>query len=271
MENLKFWILSVLLVFIAFLLALTQVYGNPVSDVQVYTIQRGDTLSLIAQKFFNDPTKWQLLWKCNPKIQDPHLIYEGQKIYLCIKPKTKTKGEIKQELVGVMFKVRGLAHIDEDRLEHDILNTIEEFQSSDSTYFKRQLLTNLSELYIKKEFYELTNAIISATQLSTWQDLPYLLAAIAWQESHFLNRRGLRNERSCFQIMPMHLRNDSFADQVENYPFVASTFVYAFLAENIPDGNWEPSLKKLLIKYNGTEVYADAVIRKFNLLKTGGI
>lgn len=49
-----------------------------------YTIQKGDTLWGLSQKFFNSPFLWPDLWEANNDlpIHNPHLIYPGQKIRL---------------------------------------------------------------------------------------------------------------------------------------------------------------------------------------------
>ncbi|MBI3753223.1 MAG: LysM peptidoglycan-binding domain-containing protein [Deltaproteobacteria bacterium] len=47
-----------------------------------YTVREGDTLWDISNSFLKDPFKWQNLWKENPSIINPHLIYPGNKIRL---------------------------------------------------------------------------------------------------------------------------------------------------------------------------------------------
>jgi len=48
--------------------------GQPGLKTEDYTIQHGDSLSKIAQKYATD---WQTLAKANPSIENPNLIYSG--------------------------------------------------------------------------------------------------------------------------------------------------------------------------------------------------
>jgi len=52
--------------------------GHP----QSYTVARGDTLWDISGKFLRAPWQWPQLWKVNPQIENPNLIYPGDVLSL---------------------------------------------------------------------------------------------------------------------------------------------------------------------------------------------
>jgi len=59
-----------------------QVAAKPIStSVEFYTVEKGDSLSKIAQKTYGDSSKFNYLFEANREvIKDPNLIYPGQKL-----------------------------------------------------------------------------------------------------------------------------------------------------------------------------------------------
>jgi hypothetical protein len=67
----------------AFLLA-QPVYSDVIrtDSPQQYTVVKGDTLWDISARFLEDPWLWPQIWKKNPQVQNPNLIYPGDIIRL---------------------------------------------------------------------------------------------------------------------------------------------------------------------------------------------
>ncbi len=54
--------------------------ASPEQEVSEYTIKQGDTLWDISSRLFRDPFLWPFIWKANPSITNPDLIYPGNKL-----------------------------------------------------------------------------------------------------------------------------------------------------------------------------------------------
>lgn len=47
-----------------------------------YEVKRGDSLWSIASHYLDDPWMWPQLWQANPQVDNPHLLYPGDILYL---------------------------------------------------------------------------------------------------------------------------------------------------------------------------------------------
>lgn len=62
--------------------AVVNVKPNGAGDISEYTVVNHDTLWGISERFLKNPFKWPAVWKQNPHIKNPDLIYPGDKVRL---------------------------------------------------------------------------------------------------------------------------------------------------------------------------------------------
>jgi len=69
-----------------------------------YTVQKGDTLWDLSERFFDTPDLWPELWQRNRELPNPHLIYPGQvlRLFETTEEKSLKPGEAVSEKVAVV-------------------------------------------------------------------------------------------------------------------------------------------------------------------------
>ena len=69
-----------LLSFLFFSLLIPLFVNAQMQKYEDYTVRKGDTLWDISKKELKDSFLWPKVWKENPDVKNPDLIYPGQKI-----------------------------------------------------------------------------------------------------------------------------------------------------------------------------------------------
>ena len=69
------------LIAISFIVRAEDIQVNP-NHPDSYVVQKGDTLWDISARFLVEPWRWPEIWKVNPQIHNPHLIYPGDVVRL---------------------------------------------------------------------------------------------------------------------------------------------------------------------------------------------
>jgi hypothetical protein len=167
----------------------------------VYIVEPGDTLSLIAERY---KATWQELWELNPQIVDPNLIYPGQRLTIPTmykEPEPITKGELTERIAKFMFKKAMIPYDDEDVIEFRLNNqkyTLGRAGLNDLALQRQVAIAYITETR-RWEIWQLTKAIVDKART---EEEMFFLIGLAWQESHFVNRRGSHREVSFFQFLP---------------------------------------------------------------------
>lgn len=265
-----------------------ELYYPPPYEKEVYVVKAGDTLGGIAKKVYGDLNKWKELCKLNPQIENPNLIIVGQQIVVravpIVRDREEYRKQIRSALIRAIFKIRRMAYAEEEILKKEFTLVYLSlakytgygltFAMDDSTFIAKEQAWRMVQILERLSVYELVDAIMKVTKDDPWDDAPYLLAAIAWQESHFYNRRGKKGERSCFQILPSTARLldrtiewQICLDRIERHPDYAAKLAWGFLQDCRQQYK---SYRKGLAYYNGSSTYADNVIKKFHILRRMG-
>jgi len=97
-----------------------------------YVVKEGDTLWDIASIFLNDPWKWPELWKLNPQVQNPDLIYPGDNLILTFTPSGEPVLVMGKKVLKLSPQKR-ITHKREEPIPLLPLNSIKPFLSYEQT------------------------------------------------------------------------------------------------------------------------------------------
>ncbi len=81
--------LAVLLIVIAMWFVGSSICVTTWAQSLTHTVEKGDTLWSICQKYYGDPDLWPKLWEMNPFITNPHLLKPGDVVTLLEKESAK--------------------------------------------------------------------------------------------------------------------------------------------------------------------------------------
>ncbi|WP_254789885.1 LysM peptidoglycan-binding domain-containing protein, partial [Vibrio cholerae] len=123
-----------------------------------YTVVKGDTLWDISALYLDSPWLWPRLWQVNPEIDNPHLIYPGDKLTLfwrdgqpelSLKPMRKLSPQVRvleKQAVPTVQEGLVLPYLQSDRLmaKTALQGSVRVIGSSEG----RQYLTKQDQLYI---------------------------------------------------------------------------------------------------------------------------
>lgn len=123
-----------------------------------YTVVKGDTLWDISDLYLDSPWLWPRLWQVNPEIDNPHLIYPGDKLtlfwrdgqpVLSLKPMRKLSPQVRvleKQAVPTVQEGLVLPYLQSDRLmaKTALQGSVRVIGSSEG----RQYLTKQDQLYI---------------------------------------------------------------------------------------------------------------------------
>jgi len=193
-----------------------------------YTVQAGDTLGTIASQY---NITWQVLWDLNKDtVTNPNVIYVGQKLRVSgtpVNPSKLTRKEFEERVELLIMKVT--------------------FTNKVTVADVRSIASAISEVYVVDT------------------DRAHMLLAVAWQETHFWNRRGKHGEVSIYQMMPATIRRHGGDPAlIENNVHTATVFA-AYYLNSLKEQNvtWERSL----YRWNWSQKYVREVLHKYYRVK----
>ncbi len=155
---------------------------------QTYVVVKGDTLWDISAMYLGSPWLWPRLWQVNPEIENPHLIYPGDKLslvwingqpVLSLKPVKKLSPQVRiTERKAVPTVAEGLVmpYLNSDRLtDEETLNNAAKVMGNTKG---NQFLTAEDVLYISGEQTATQWAIYRPVETFSRDDIPQKMTAL---------------------------------------------------------------------------------------------
>ena len=93
-----------------------------------YVVKKGDTLWDIAGKFLVQPWHWPAIWQANPQIENPHLIYPGDRlklVYVDGEPRLQVQRETERTVERLSPRIR----VEDEAVESIHMDAIAPFLS----------------------------------------------------------------------------------------------------------------------------------------------
>ncbi|MGL4191356.1 MAG: LysM peptidoglycan-binding domain-containing protein [Vibrio sp.] len=210
---------------------------------QTYTVVKGDTLWDISALYLDSPWLWPRLWQANPEINNPHLIYPGDKLtlfwrdgqpVLSLKPMVKLSPQVRvvtKQAVPTVQESLVLPYLQSDRLMSPAVlqDSARVIGSSDD----RKYLTKQEQLYITGVHSEKTWGIYREVAQYLRQDEVMVvlrlvaLGELVMTDTHF---SGL----TLFEQTQEILRNDIALPEVDLAQRALST---TFYPQPAPEGS----------------------------------
>jgi hypothetical protein len=234
-------------------------------------------MSSIAKQFYKDSDRWRKIWEANKFIVDPDTIYPGQRLVIpegYMEPIRKVwplKEEFRQAAYNLAFHVNKTKRLPIEQFHAQMGKNIQLLSMAyQANNFQRcrQIVYQIQEPLIIAETYSLLDSLTDLYSIN--EERACLLLALAWHESHFVNRKGSHGEVSFFQFLPatikgMHPKNYSqILSSLNEDPAYATIYVNWYISTLEKQCG---TLDKALRQYNHNPNYPNQVMSKYQYIK----
>lgn len=121
------------------LIASMNAFSIEIDNKEDYLVKKGDTLWDISSYFLKNPWEWKNLWKNNPQIKNPHLIYPDDLISLSFNEKGEPVLSIEKNAVK---KAINLNENKEIIIQSDLNNSLPSINSKQIKLFDKNYSIN---------------------------------------------------------------------------------------------------------------------------------